>query len=232
MIPVRLPFLSFLAVLVAAATLSSCTSKTTSVNGPPGTSTFGIPGAGSFFTVQNSTTDSNGILTVNDPSTDFVVKSGLSINGKTNVVLVVSSPSSDTNYLHYESNGDVSTYAPNNGFSLTASGWLTYPFGSQTTTTFTHDTVDGNGFAVHDAFTIAGSGTGIDTIKGKTFVVQKATISSTETSKGVTSTGLLIILDYAPSLGYVVKSEQPGGRDPSGFFQDAQHSIVIDYLVK
>ena len=124
----------FVAAVVATVFLSGCNSSTTT---PPTTQTSVTPKAGSTFKYHLHETDttSTGLTVTDTDVVDSVVASGISFQGKTNVIEYFEGP--DTVYYEIESNGDVYRYTPTIGvgtFMLTISNpWLLVPYGSKVT---------------------------------------------------------------------------------------------------
>jgi hypothetical protein len=226
--------------LIAAAILMSfaaCKSTSTSPNG--GTTTITIPGTGSFFVTVSEDRDSTGMLMSSDTSTDVFQQTGLAIYGKTNVVQVVTMKDGiamDTGYIHYESNGDVSSYAGSNGAVFPGqSGWMMFPFASQGTVSSTFDTTV-SGFLLHGVITLKGAGSGSVTIHGKPFSTEKVNMTvTTSTNFGgqTISQTITATMQFAPELGDVVRTDQPSTRNPvNGAMEDANVQFVVDYLLK
>ncbi len=228
---------NLLLLSVAGLLIGGCKTSTS-----PSNSSITTPGAGSYFVNVSQSKDTMGMITSSDTSTDNVVQTGLAFSGKTNVMEVIttnSDGSHDTNYFHYESNGDVSVYAASSstGFGTlpTNNGWITIPFASQGTTTSSSDTTI-DGYPFHVNFTVAGAGSGSVTIKGKSFSTENAkmTIAMSGSVFGqAINMSTATTLQFAPSLGYVVATNTPGTRNPiTGTMQPSNQSMTIDYSLK
>jgi len=227
---------SFFLFLFAVAVMAGCKSSSTS---PNGSTTLVMPNAGSYYVTVDIETDSTGTLVSSDTTTTTVAQTGLPIYGKTNVLELVEDTSGvpeDTVYIHYESNGDVSYHStPNPELFGELAGWEIFPFASQQQQTLTADTTE-DGETANFTETFLGAGSGTITINGQQFSEQNITGSLKIIETGIlyndtsTSTGTE---SFAPSLGYLVESRNPGTRDPStGMMGNSDHSYVIRYLLK
>ncbi|HET6400837.1 MAG TPA: hypothetical protein VFH95_05490 [Candidatus Kapabacteria bacterium] len=232
---------SFFLILLGAVVMAGCRTSTS-----PGTSTgmpITPPNAGSYFVLVSTYTDSTGAYLSSDTETETFEQTGFTIAGKTNVDKLVDSYSfqfSDSGYIHYESDGDVSALWPGDSALGIFGTWITYPFGTQTTVTATIDTTF-FGNATHMVLTLSGAGTGSTTIKGQAFQTEKVTghifeISSYSVSGQTysdTVNSSLGTISFAPSLGDVIEENNPGTRDPyTGAMGESDHQIAIDYVLK
>ncbi|HET6400836.1 MAG TPA: hypothetical protein VFH95_05485 [Candidatus Kapabacteria bacterium] len=224
-----------LLLFLGFATLAGCKSSTS-----PGSSSSTIvpPKAGSYFIVETTTTDSTGAVS-RDTQTDVVAQTNLTIYGKTGVTEVLDSIAFgiDTEYLRYESNGDVSTYQTFGDLSI-PSLWVTLPFASQTSTSWVNANAS---FALysngHITETTTGAGSGNATVNGQSLQTEKANLNTSITdtttfpSYAVSSTSLGITFSFAPSLGYVVESDEPAYRS-DGYLNPSTHGQLIGYSLK
>jgi len=195
-----------------------------------------IPTPGSYFVLHYSETDSTGNVVLSDTEWETIKATDLTQNGKDGVVEIIISGqapdgSFDTSisYRKYETNGDLSMYYTEKG-GLFPAGWYTYPFATQASFSGTHDTLF-QGETLHEAYTIAGSGSGSITIKGTSFTTQKITITSTVTRNGITTPYSIRIFEFAPSLGEIVKYEFPGQHveyNPNRL-NNSDHMSAFDY---
>jgi hypothetical protein len=234
---------SFLLFLFAVVVMAGCKSTSTSTNGS--TTTIVTPGAGSYFTMVDITTDSTGAVVSSDTTVETFVATGLTYGGKTNVIELIDSQDgipTDTGYLHYESDGDVSTYVPSSEeFFGSVSGWWTIPFSSQQKVTIKGDTAS-NGTSESLSIIFQGAGSGSITIMGQSVYEEKVssilddTVMETLAGRTIysdTTTENLGTSSFAPSLGEEVESSTPGTRDPiTGVMGNSDHHFVINYVLK
>jgi hypothetical protein len=216
-------------VLFTAAFLGSCSSSTT----PGSNSSITVPGVGSTFIMDNQTLDSNNVVLSSDTSTETFAKTGQSMFGKSNVVELVDSHNgggSDTTYVNYESNSDISIYIsnfPGNGMNA----WWTIPFASQSTAKLFDSTASG----IHVTVTVAGAGQGTLTINGQSVSTEKATLTMAEsdTVAGVVvSMSSVTTAQFAPSLGEIVETDNPATRNLiNGQLGTAKHEVVLSYTL-
>ena len=226
--------------LFLAAFLVSCKSSNPVSPG----SSFTQPKAGSSFTFDEYSTDTTTGLPIpgtRDTSVQTFVQTGMSYKGKINVseVVSVTSSSRDTFYLNFESNGDISEYEP--GLSANFN-WFTIPIGSKTTSLLISEdtTISFGGITEHTKSTVTISYVDDETmtVKGQSLSVTKlqllAVSTQTVTPPGTTTTTTDISFAYfAPSLGYLTKSETPVSTDPtSGTKSQGRLSILFDYTEK
>jgi hypothetical protein len=203
--------------------LGSCKSSTS-----PGTTMATVPGVGSFFITYVVNRDSTNAITSTDTEKDTFVRTGQSLFGKTNVAVVVSTTTdpaiSDTDYIHYESNGDVSVNAV---IDINA-GWMLFPFASQGSM----KVGDTSGVGFHVTATVAGAGQGSVTIKGQSVPTETVTLTKVtyDTIAGHVYTETNVqTYQFAPSLGWLVETDAPAERNPNGSLSLSSHDIVIDY---
>jgi hypothetical protein len=124
----------YLAPLLLLLCIGCSDSDTTT--GPGNNPNLGVgvaPKAGSWFRFTSIDLDSNGVPIVgsNGWEIDSIIQSGLTVFGKSNVVMIRSSTigggAGSEAYFCYESNGDVSMLIP----EATDTTWKTVPFGSK-----------------------------------------------------------------------------------------------------
>ena len=137
---------SFRIPLVALFTfgvfMAGCKSNSTGPGPTGSTTTVTRPGVGSTFVFHYQEFDTLGhsIASKEEWDTDVVIASGISFEGKTNVVKFrfgnSITPNTGVAYLNYEANGDISSYIDAEGKAGYRSGWETIPLGSKTTTSF------------------------------------------------------------------------------------------------
>ncbi len=227
--------------LVAIIAFAGCKSSSTS---PGSSETVVVPNPGSYFVTVDVSIDSTGAIVSTDTSVETFFQTGLSIFGKTNVIELIDSADgsvTDTGYIHYESDGDVSSYAASNvgGLSL-SNGWITFPFASQQPTTFGIDTsFQGQSLQFTEKYT--GAGQGSITIEGKQFSEQNINSSGSSilsynlAGKIISDTSTFGngTVSFAPSLGEVVEQRTPGAREPiTKMMGNSDHSFVIRYVLK
>ncbi|HEY3874528.1 MAG TPA: hypothetical protein VGM92_03555 [Candidatus Kapabacteria bacterium] len=229
----------FSIAFVAAIFVSGCKSNSTSPNG--GGTAITPPNAGSYFIAVNTETDSTGAVISLDTEKNMVILSNAAFYGKTGVTVFVDSDyqnglSPDTTYLKYESTGDVEEYAGSSGnSSFNATGWITLPFGSQSSATLVNtDTT--LGFGVHGRITegVSGAGTGNVTVEGESFYVNKVNlqVSIIDTASAptfvISSISFTTTASFAPALGYIVETDQPAYRT-DGELNPSIHGQMISY---
>ena len=214
--------------LVAGLTFSSCLSSSTGPNS--GSETLQTPpGVGSIFVYHQWYIDTSGMIAGSERyDTMTIIATGISFAGKHNVTQIVLA--TDTGYLNYESNGDISMYRGSDGYPGGRSGWLTVPLSSKSTQSFTYiDSVDfGNG--VHHVSTESSSYTGAQNIvlAGHTFnakttryvVTEDALIYDNETDWFDSQTGICIKIDMPPI--------RPNGTS----FDDGAQWVLVSYNLK
>lgn len=124
-----------LALLVVSLFAASCKNSTETTS-----NTMTRPGVGSSFVLHSTSFDSlgNPLPAYEKWDTAFVISSGITYQGKTNVVAIRygSDPKGRVTYGNYESNGDLSSYADGRGAAGERSGWELSPIASQGTTQF------------------------------------------------------------------------------------------------
>ncbi len=133
--------------ILTAFALSACKSGTT---GPGNSGTpLTVPKAGSVFTYDQYSLDSSDMKSGIDVlGTDSILATGVPHNGKSNttkdsIFVPHASNSGNTDFVSYESNGDISFYDRSGdwpghavGYPGYRSGWITVPLVSHGTTTF------------------------------------------------------------------------------------------------
>ena len=211
----------FFTCVVTVAFFSGCSSNTN-----PSTGTLG-PKAGSYFTTQYKSLDSNGVLVSSYTLSDTIAQSGLSIMGKTNVVAVRSGVP-DLAYWNYEVNGDFSVLSDDAGYSA----WYSYPFGSQGTIQLPVET-PGNGIRITKTATGAGADSVV--INGESFYTKKITITTAFSDTDAFSNQVLtqITVDtvrFAPALGWIVSEHTLGTYNPIlNYTSNTQVNTLVDY---
>jgi hypothetical protein len=221
-------------ILLAGVLIAGCKSSSTSPNGSGGSTV--IPNAGSYFIIANLQFDSTGAIISSDTTVETFFATGLTIYGKTNVAELIDSSNgqvTDTAYINYESDGDVSAFGNNIAGS---SDWWLYPFASQQSQTINGDT-SYSGVAEKYTFTFSGGGSGNASILGKDFSTEKVNLNGKIIASflGVTDTvsGSFGTISFAPSLGEVVDETTPAMRDPITHAQGtSSHDFVIRYVLK
>jgi hypothetical protein len=235
--------------LFLAAFLSSCNNKDNPAG--PNSSTQVQPKAGSSFPFDEYDIDTitgKPVASTRDTSVQTFVQIGMSYLGKTNVSKVVSVTgfSRDTQYLNFESNGDVSalfqvTQTGGGQVSGTPQGWFTIPTGTKTSnsgvltdTTF----APFPGYLENSKTTLTSSFIDDETttVKGQSISTTKIQHSLTDvetiTPPGTSNTYSTISFSYfATSLGYLTKTDNPATT--TNGTKAAEHvSILIDYTEK
>ncbi len=232
--------LKYISLFIVLATfLSSCSKTDNPVT--PGSSSFVQPKAGSSFTYDEYATDTTTAQPVpgsRDTSVQTIVQTGMTYNGKTNVTKIISvtSGNNDTSYINFESNGDLSVYI--NGLSIPQK-WFTFPTGSKSTNSVTLSDTTQDVFGVSIETKVVLTASFVDnetmTVKGQFLSVTKIKQAFTIT---ITTAGVPNIqsqnsfLYFAPSIGYVTKSETPVSTDLSGAKAQGHLSILFDYTLK
>jgi hypothetical protein len=216
---------SFSILFLGFVALAGCKSST-SPSSP--SSNITMPNAGSYFVTASVETNSTGAIVSSDTTTDSFIQTGLNYDGKTNVDMIYETQAgvvTDTAYLHYESNGDLSVYSTG-GASL-FSGWITYPFASQGTNNINGDTVI-MGENTQINLSLSGGGNGTSTIMGQSVAVEKVNLSGTITIPQVDTVQIgNSTTSFAPSLGYVVETASAATS-----VSNATHGYVIKYVIK
>jgi hypothetical protein len=218
---------------ISAAFLVSC-SKTS-----PAKSELAIssqPKTGSTFTFDQyyiDTTTGQPIANTRDTTTETIVQTGLTYLGKTNVSKVVAATKHgiDTSYLCFEPNGDISIN------SAYLKKWITMPTGSKSSMTMTMDTIFGSSkIELKMVSTTSFIGDETLTMMGRSVSVTKLKQSSdiTMINSGTQSTSnMTMFFYYAPSLGFITKSETPVSTDQkSGAKSKGRMNMLIDYSLK
>jgi hypothetical protein len=218
--------------LICVVVIAGCKSNSTSPNA--GTSSYG-PKVGTYYILQNISTDSTGKVISIDTTKEEVVATGVTIYGASDVVEIADSSSAgwskDTAYFRYLSDGDVSAYI--HVSTSDPSGWFTYPFATQTAVTwFTVDTAL-PGLSIHDTAGVVGGGFAniyeiIDGIN-YTWNTEKVTLSeSLNHSSGgdLFSESWEETFYYFPGQWYVIEKYRPGFR-LLGVMQPSLHSWYI-----
>jgi hypothetical protein len=233
----RLPLVfAFLAAFVVAGCKSSTSPNSVAV---PKTV---VPGPGSWWKSVQQTFDTSGVLSRTDSSLVTVLDTGVMIYGATSVHRLQSiytsggSQSLDTFYRHYEANGDYSTYQHLPSPSSPGQ-WIRLPYGSQGTlriTTTPGPRLDDQPRIDSIETTFSGAGTSSFTIKGHTYTTTQ--IRFTWRERAITAAWFSIneveTLEYAPELGFGVRSNIPAYHDDAGKFQGAYHSELVDFELK
>lgn len=227
-------------LLILAAFISSCSKSTDSVG--PGSSSYSAPKAGSSFTIDRYATDTTNampIASTRDTSVETFLQSGISYAGKTNVsqIVAVSSSSTDTSYINYETNGDISSYGSDGHGSMI---WGTIPIGSKSTFSYTQTDTTKVILGVSTRLKVSVEASYVDMetmiVKGQSISVIKLKQSFiiATTAGGVTkSKSADVYVYFAPSLGYFVKNDKPV---QDGIFStgksEGQVETVFDYNLK
>jgi hypothetical protein len=214
----RLSLCRFAAVIAIAASLASCSSSTSpsSSNNNNNNNNGGGggtgPTVGSVFHYLVIGEDTNGVPTGQQTTETITVTNIVpGFQGKTNAYLETASvQASDGGEYAFETNGDISEFVQlvgdsYTGFSVTK--WLTYPFGSHTTQTFTIDTTLADALlkstdTIQYHATMTYIGTGTDQVNGVTVPVQivKFVEHAYSATFTVRTDDISITYDYAPSL--------------------------------
>ncbi len=204
------------------------------------------PKVGSKFTVEYYDTDT----TTGKPISSSILKSvwtysktGTTYEGKTNVseVNVVFSNSQTSSYfVNYESNNDlcISKTFLSSIVSVIKS-WFYYPTSSKSpVTTVLYDTTiisSGVSESSKSQVTISFENNETLEINGKSINVMKfkSVHESIRVGGGITQSGTSIEYDYyAPSLGFMVKSETPVITTTDGYKSKGKVRIVTDFDLK
>jgi hypothetical protein len=224
-------------LLASALLLSSCGSSTSSA--PAVASEFIHAKAGSTFTFDEYSTDSMGMAVAGsqDTSVHTVLRTNGTIGSKTGLLVVEERKSNgkDTAYYSYETNNNVSLY-----FAGSSTPVFTLPVGTGVAVnTVTADTVvdQGNVSITRDTNIVALIGTETLTVKGQSVPTKKIqmTFHEVTTVNGSTfvDASSNSIINYAPSLGFIVQTTSPSRPDPlfGGWTEGSRHTL-IDYYLK
>jgi hypothetical protein len=174
-----------------------------------------VPGIGSTYLYLEEYRDSSGVWHFNDTLHLVIMDTGLSVQGKTNLLKVRqwSVPDNDLfyadEYWHYELNGDVNVYTDMRYLYYPQSAWSLYPFATQQASTFSYyDTAyTGNTMRIDTTNDVmSGGGTGSFTLNGHTFATEKVLLTyhgnSTLGTSSFTGT-----TQFAPQLGQIVAQD-------------------------
>lgn len=227
-------------LLVLVSFLASC-SKDNPVT--PTGETYTKPNSGTTYTFADYNTDTTSGQPMNrDTTVMTVVQTGMNFQGKTNVTKIISvnHKSTDTLYINYESNNDLSIFELlRSGPYVLTPGWTTLPTGSKATTTIplgdTSYTVSGITTTIKKSLDLSYTGESSLVIKGQSTktVMVKVTFNYTVTTAGVpNSAPLEINFSLAPSLGFLAKMEAPVSNDGSGGKRPGSFSTLFDYTLK
>ena len=151
--------ISFVASFLFFAALAGCSSNTTGPGSNTSAGSVTRPGVGSQYIRYNQFFDTAGhsLPALAAYDTLYVIASGISYQGKTNVVefRYGSEPTRALIfYVNYESNGDIASYVDGQGSPGKRSGWEVLPLASKGTTSFT--TYDSSGVSSVTRLTYAG----------------------------------------------------------------------------
>ncbi len=194
--------LPFLLMLIVAC--SSCSSSTST---PPGNNNTGAtrPKVGSTFTDSSYTKDNSlsNVAASGTTVTYTLVDTNATKSTMMGGVYEFTSPM-DTIWQHYETNGDLSVYAPfAAGGYYVGSEWITFPVSSQSSSNiptlkgYVLDSVTVNG-------TMAGEGSGTQQIGMQSSLsVQKAQMNISAVSALAGTVPGTVSVSYAPSIGFV-----------------------------
>ncbi|MBK9246988.1 MAG: hypothetical protein IPM69_02475 [Ignavibacteria bacterium] len=232
--------MSKMSVVLLVILLGACSKDSTPVG--PDSLSYSPPKAGSTFRFYSYATDTTNSLPIEfsrDTTIHTFLQIGMNFAGKTNVSKIsqTSRNHSDSTYLNFETNGDISIY------SILGNGrtaWVTVPIGSKTTTSMVAtDTITiVSGDSIRNKFSSEFSYIGTEnlTINGKTLNVIKLKLTSiqSETKVGVTTTKTMDVFFYfAPTIGYYAKTDQPVQVPP---WDDVKYEgnieILLDYILK
>jgi hypothetical protein len=227
-------FLSSLMFLVLLAA-AGCSSSTTPPSNNNTNAAFTKPKMGSTFTDSMYTKDTNlvDVQASGTTNTYTVIDTNHTVGAVTNV-WVFASPT-DTLFTHYESNGDLSTYASfGAGSFIVGSEWVTLPFATQSNGTITTF----KGFVL-DTVTISGTtkGAGFETVVvgSQSLAIKKATITVDAASASAAGGHIpgTVNASYAPSIGYVTRQEQTTTGSAAGFpLTGGSTRFLISYTLK
>jgi len=216
--------------------LSSC-----SKDNPAAPVTFVQPKVGSTYYHDDYDTDTTSGMPIDstrDTTVTTFTQVGTTFMGKTNVTVlsIEDKNGTSTNYLNYEANGDVSMYGGPEG-SLK---WLLLPVSSKSTQSLTlaDTTIDLYGVSMRTvvSMTTSYSGTESMSVKGQALSVVK--LSQTITYKLTvdtitTSNTFNNYIYYAPSIGFIAKTEVPIQLSPfDRTKQNGQVATLIDFILK
>lgn len=235
-----------LLVLCALATiLVSCSNNTVT----PEPSALNIPATGSTYTFQMYNTDS---LDVKIPDSDItsrdnVVASGITFRGKSGVWVIASEsvdrdslPYTDTTYFCVDQNNDVLVYGQD---SSSGDLWMRLPVSSGIAfkdSTSSIDEIDGVQF--EQRLVVAATRIGEDQVTIGTTTIKAVKISLNIRIKivllgqVVSEVALPSTVWYAPSLGNIVRMQQPplNSTDGSGLDLNlfGEYKILTSYTLK
>lgn len=216
--------------------LSSC-----SKDNPAAPVTYVQPKVGSTYYHEDYETDTTSgmpIASSRDTTVTIFTQVGTSFMGKTNVTVlsIEDKNGTSTNYLNYEANGDVSMYGGPEG-SLK---WLLLPVSSKSTQSLTlaDTTIDLYGVSMRTviSMTTSYSGTESMSVKGQALSVVKlnqAITSKVTVDTITTSNTFNSYIYYAPSIGFIAKTEVPIQLSPfDRSKQNGQVATLIDFILK
>jgi hypothetical protein len=228
--------------LAAALAFAACSSDTTSSNTNTTPTNFQAKQGSSYSYTETDTASDK--TTTTKTSKDTVVASGLTIDGKSNVIKVLtldaSGKATDSSYYAYESNGDLSRHFINASDAPVPGlvPWITVPFSSQTSGSIgsydTNITYAGHPAAVHSAYYAAGTGTGSTTVKGSPYSIKNAHLFAVVT---ISIGGTPVLADtamdwkysFSPQLGWSTTIQKPIIQDQLQRQTSGSYSMMTDF---
>jgi hypothetical protein len=207
-----------LCIIGCAAFIVGCNSGTDTGGTSYGNLAVTRPGVGSVFLLHDYALDSSDRPpdVYDEWDTAVVASSGISYQGKTNVVVYKTttyrnnSTSESLCYYNYESNGDISRYV-DGGSPSNPSGWETIPLASKGYTSF----------VVHDSTFLDSSGTSreqiltdeylyttqyVDTVAGAIF--HAISLTYEQIPNGQKPWPYVGTDDWVPAIGFIVQSDR------------------------
>ncbi len=227
-------------LLILVASVSSCSKSSDPVG--PGSASYSAPKTGSTFSYDQYATDTTNAMPIassRDTSVHTFLRTGITYAGKTNVSQILEKTrfSTDTTYINYETNGDISSYGSDGNGGMI---WGTIPIGSKTTFSFTQaDTTEvilGVTTRIKISVEVKYVSEETLSIKGQSINVTKlkqSFIVATTVGGVMKSKSADVFVYFAPSLGYIVKSDQPV---QDGIFSSGKSKghvmMLFDYTLK
>lgn len=165
-----------------------CKSSSTSTPAPP---VVVIPNAGTTWTLQSIHLDSAGKTVRTDTSTRLVFKTNMQYQGFSDVVMTIethsSTNTSDTVYLRYLSNGDISRLS-SPAIDPQIPEWFTVPYTTHTAQSFDYGgNITARGFT-HDTVTFTASFVRDENDTAASVVYPSSVITSTTWQKASSAT--------------------------------------------
>ncbi len=218
-------------ILLSVVIVSQWGCDSDSVTEPTTTVKTSPPKAGSTFTFNQVRLDSLGrkISGSDVTHTDSVAETGISIYGKSNVMMTVVGSFGIKKYYNFESNGDISEYVDYSDTPPLRSFWVTYPIQSIGAKTYTlidtTVTVSGISSRITSKAIVSYEGSSRLPIydSSLTMIKIKTVGVNTVTSSVQNRTDSLIAYYYfAPSIGYIAKYRE----EPSSFGDGLEQTLI------